>query len=148
MDKRHIVKYLIEKGITKNVYDTYKNLIGVGTDLYIPLKKISPSDIISKIDSCGGISVLAHPFTIDKNLEKLEVIIKELIDYGLVGIEVINGKNPREFQLQYELLAKKFNLIKTVGSDFHDINLSSIGIDYDEEIIDILHEKIYSKNNI
>ncbi|MEG0138035.1 MAG: hypothetical protein RR708_03540 [Bacilli bacterium] len=39
LDKRHIVKYLISKGITKDVYDKYKNLIRRGTDLYIPLKK-------------------------------------------------------------------------------------------------------------
>ncbi|MEG1793266.1 MAG: PHP domain-containing protein [Bacilli bacterium] len=71
LDKRHIVKYLISKGITKDVYDTYKNLIRRGTDLYIPLKKITSSEIISKIDKCGGISVLAHPFTLSQNDDEL-----------------------------------------------------------------------------
>lgn len=147
LDKRHVVKYLIAKGITKDVYDTYQSLIGRGTDLYIPLKKITADDVISKVDECGGITVLAHPFTLTQDDKELDDKIKYLVDKGISGIEVINGNNYHELKSTYEQLSKKYKLLKTVGSDFHSITKSTIGIEYDEELSEQLEEKILKKHN-
>lgn len=148
LDKRHIVKYLINQGITKDVWDTYQRLIGRGTELYIPLKKITPTQVIDKICQCGGVSVLAHPFTLNYTDEQLYDLIYNLKNIGLDGIEVINGNTPVELQQKYEKIAEKFSLIKTVGSDFHDLNSCKIGIEYNDEIIDALNEKIKIKHRL
>lgn len=145
LDKRHVVKYLIEKGYTQNVYDTYKNLIGRGTELYIPLKKIHPTDIINKIGDCGGVSVLAHPFTLNLDDKTLLLKVKELLSYGLDGIEVINGNISYSLTNRYNMIANELNLIKTVGSDFHNLSSCNIGIECNEEIFKKLENRIKTK---
>lgn len=148
LDKRHIVKYLIDYGYTKDVFDTYSNLIGRGTDLYIPLKKIMPVDIIELINKCGGVAVLAHPYTLSLSEKQLLLKIKELVEYGLEGIEIINGKLPKENILQYKTIANQLKLLCTVGSDFHSNKKQDIGIECEEYIYNDLIEKIKIKNNL
>lgn len=82
-----------------------------------------PKRLINAIHNAGGIAVLAHPaccFT--NNLDKL---VKNLLKYGLDGIEVYYPY-PRhrkfvKFHLakNVEKIADKYNLIKTGGTDEH-----------------------------
>ena len=145
LDKRHVVKYLIHMGYTKDVLDTYKNLIGRGNPLYIPLKKMTSDDIIKLINNSGGVAVLAHPFTLDLSEDDFISKIKELILSGLEGIEIINGKNIGFNMDFYNKVVKNFNLIKTVGSDFHSIKNNNIGIECNEDLYETLKIKIKSK---
>lgn len=148
LDKRHIVKYLIHKGYTNNVPDTYNNLIGRGTKLYIPLKKIKAKDIIELINDSGGVSVLAHPSTLFLDEKDLLLKLKDLQNYGIDGIEIINNKMSQEQEILYNSLADKLNLIKTVGSDFHSIEDNDIGISCNEEMFEKFEEKIKIKNKL
>ncbi len=113
-----------------------KNLIGIGrgNELYIPLKKFSSKEVLNIIRTNGGIPVLAHPFTMNLNDFELNIIIKKLIDDGLLGIEIINGNQSQELISKYIKLSQNFNLIKTVGSDFHSLKNNNIGIECDEQI--------------
>ena len=145
LDKRHVVKYLIENKYTKDVYETYKNLIGRGTDLYIPLKKIEPKEVLDLIHYNGGVSVLAHPFTLNYNNEDLLSIIKKQLNNGLDGIEIINGNIKNEGTDYYNKIAKDLNMLRTIGSDFHSSNSRTIGVNYEGEIYPELIEKIKSR---
>jgi len=143
LDKRHIVRYLIYKGYVKNVLDAYNNLIGRGTDLYIPLKKIIPEEIINLISECGGISVLAHPDTLNLNKQDLNLKINELVSYGLNGIEIENGNIKLNNRELYIMLAQKYKILKTVGSDFHTAD-NNIGINIENEFYEEFKSKIKS----
>ena len=83
----------------------------------------SPQDVIKKINEAGGIAVLAHPACCWAF--NLENIIKDLISFGIEGIEVYYPyKGLRGFLKFYSKdyvkeLADKYNLIKTGGTDSH-----------------------------
>lgn len=145
LDKRHIAKYLIDKGFTKDIPDTYNNLIGKGTSLYIPLKKINPSEIINLITNSGGVSVIAHPITLGLSEKEFLFKIKELIFLGINGVEIINGKKNINISDFYNRVGDDFNLIKTVGSDFHSVQNDEIGIECEKDIFENLKSKIKSK---
>ena len=87
------------------------------------IKLRNPKDVINRIHNAGGIAVLAHPacyycFDFDN-------FIKELVNYGLDGIEVyylyrflrriINFRTIKTIKE----IADKYNLIKTGGTDSH-----------------------------
>ena len=141
LDKRHIVRYLVDNNYTKSIYDTYANLIGVGTKLYIPLKKVPVEDIISLIKYHSGIAVLAHPSTMNKTSYDLLNRVKKLKKYGLDGLEIFNRKSDKKYIKLYNDIADECNLLKTVGSDFHSFNDDEIGINVDDEF----YEKIKIK---
>jgi len=56
---------------------------------------------------------------VDADLEKL---IKELKDYGLMGIEVYYSQHTNQQVAQYHSFASKYDLLVTAGSDFHGRN--------------------------
>lgn len=141
LDKRHIVRYLVDNNYTESVYDTYANLIGSGTRLYIPLKKIAIEDIISLIKTHSGIAVLAHPSTMNKSADDLLDTVNKLKMYGLDGLEIFNRKSDKKYIKLYNDIADECDLIKTVGSDFHSFNDDEIGINVDNDF----YEKIKIK---
>ena len=141
LDKRHIVRYLVDKKYTKDVFDTYANLIGSGTKLYIPLKKIPVEDIISLIKSRDGIAVLAHPTSIHKSTDDLLTKIKKLKECGLDGLEIFNRKSDKKYIDLYNDIANKCDLFKTVGSDFHSPDCDEIGMDVEDDF----YEKVKIK---
>ena len=72
--------------------------------------------------------------TLIEKYRELSNKIKKLMDYGLNGIEVINSKIDLNEKNLYEKIAQKFNLIETVGSDFHSPKEQSLGILVQDEI--------------
>lgn len=82
-----------------------------------------PKDVIKLIKNSGGIAVWAHPaccwaFSLEK-------IVRELIEFGLDGMEVYYPYNDLRGILKFysseyiKQLAEKYNLIKTGGTDSH-----------------------------
>lgn len=81
--------------------------------------EVSIYSAIEVILNSGGIPVLAHPNRIKLNDEELDELIKKLVSHGLQGIESSYSYfNEEEFS-KYSVMAKKYNLLESVGSDFH-----------------------------
>lgn len=128
LDKRHVVKYLINRKYSNSVYETYSKIIGRGTKYYLPLKKMSEKEILRIINDCGGYAAIAHPFTLNFSYNELYCMLKELKKYGLSGIEVINGNDKDNNVFKYKQLANELKLYETFGSDFHSLQSHPIGI--------------------
>lgn len=146
IEKKHIVKYLMYMGYTNDTYETYQKLIGPNAPYYVPIKKIPTTEIIELINEARGVSVLAHPSTIEDCKDKeLLYLVKEFLEHGLDGIE-INNVGAKGDNIYYNEIADKLGLIKTVGSDFHTTKKSIIGVEVDEPYYEILKEKIKVKH--
>ncbi|MDI9540377.1 MAG: PHP domain-containing protein [Bacillota bacterium] len=110
----------------------YSNL-----DFSLPLKEAA-----KLIHDCGGIMILAHPF---HNIGFNEVKLKEIISYGLDGLEVYSTYHDQKAIDYYYKKAKKYNLLMSVGSDFHGRNKPAIEIgclNFDRNEVDKLIAKI------
>ena len=110
---------------------------------------ITKEECINLINEAGGIAVLAHPFTLKLTNEELHEELKELVNLGLKGIEIIHSKSNEEQRTFYKELAKEFNLITTAGTDYHgkevkpDIELGSgikENVQIDENTISLLNQ--------
>lgn len=139
LDKRKLVKYLMYMGYTNGIVETYNTLIGKKQKYYVPNEKLSPEEIINLINQSGGYTVLAHPNTITSDKNILVGILNKLSEEGLFGIEVVNDKMKLRETEYYQSLARKYNLLETYGSDFHNPNTDSIGIEINRDS----YEKIY-----
>ena len=71
------------------------------------------------IKSAGGLPVLAHPYQLQLDDGALETGLKELLSYGLAGIECFYPKHSAKQQSFYLHLAAKYHIYATAGSDFH-----------------------------
>jgi len=133
--KRDINHILLDKKIINHIYEASNKYMGQETPDYIPMKKVSSKEALQLILNSGGIPVLAHPVTVfrDQTLEKFEPLLRKLVNGGLMGIEVVNKREDNKFQEYFLLLARKYHLITTVGTDFHRFNRDEFGVELEPE---------------
>lgn len=103
---------------------------------------VKPEEAISGIIGGGGKAVLAHPFfgSGDELIlgEDMEKRILKLKEYGLCGIEAFYSGFTVKLTSEALLLAEKYDLYVTAGSDYHGenklIKLGDNGLDAQKEI--------------
>ena len=115
----HIAKAITNVGGTSNVMESYKKYIHVNSPVYVERKTVSPFDAVEVIYDSGGIPVIAHPYDVDI----AEDLIKDLMNYGLVGIEAYHRKHSPAIVEYFSSMAENLGLIVTGGSDFHVPNI-------------------------
>ena len=123
----------------------YWDICSSGKGAYVPMKFMSLIEAIELIHVAGGIPVLAHP---GNNVKEDEELLHDIVQTGILGMEVYSSYHSPE-QIQFYLRqAKKYDLIKTLGSDFHGKTKPSIklgGVDCnnsEDEIYQTLMHKI------
>ncbi len=125
----HIANYLVEKGLVKDKQEAFDKYLGKGAPAYLDKFRLSAIEAITMITDAGGIPVLAHPFTLYcKSSDELDVLIKKLVNQGLQGLEVYYSEHDERKMSSYKLLAKRYNLAITGGSDFHGKNIKGIDL--------------------
>lgn len=115
----HIAKAITNVGGTSNVMDSYAKYIHENSPVYVQRKTVSPHDAVEIIYDAGGIPVIAHPHDIDI----AESLIKDLMNYGLRGIEAYHRKHSPACVEYFSSMAENLGLIVTGGSDFHTPNI-------------------------
>lgn len=119
MGRPHIARALISRGYATSMEDAFTRYL-VPCD--VPKAYWAMADAIATIRQAGGVAVLAHPTSISKNLESLEVLVTELAGMGLDGLEVYNSMATEQEAAFLQGLANRLYLLTTAGSDFHGID--------------------------
>lgn len=116
----HIAEVLVRKGYVKSAKQAFEEYLAPGGSAYVSRERLDPGRAIDLIRRAGGICVLAHPVQLAiGNDAQLERVIKDLMDLGLGGIEVIHSDHSADQVDKYTRLADQLGLLKTGGSDFH-----------------------------
>ncbi len=120
----HIARAITNAGGVNNVMEAYAKYINDESNVYVQRKTVSPHDACEIMYDAGGIPVFAHPIDVEISDE----LTKELVSYGLRGIEAYHRKHSPAMIEHYSSLAEKYGLIITGGSDFHapSVNRGSI----------------------
>lgn len=117
----HLAKAITAVGGTRNTIEAYSKYINDSAPTYVPRKTVTPHEAVEIIYEAGGVAVLAHPYDLDKS----EELIKDLMGFGLRGIEAYHRKHSPAMVEYYSSMAEKYDLIVTGGSDFHGITPSN-----------------------
>jgi predicted metal-dependent phosphoesterase TrpH len=119
----HFAYTMVQKGYAQNIQDAFDRYLGKGKPAYVEKFRFSPHEAMDFVRKAGGITVLAHPFTL-KQAEPadFEALIHELKEKGLDGIEVYYPEHSDGQRKLYRSLAKKYGLVISAGSDFHGLN--------------------------
>jgi predicted metal-dependent phosphoesterase TrpH len=118
----HFAYTMVQKGYARNIQDAFDRYLGKGRPAYVEKFRFSPQEAMHFIRKAGGITVLAHPFTL-KQAEPadFEALIRELKEKGLDGIEVYYPEHSDGQRKLYRSLAQKYGLVISAGSDFHGL---------------------------
>lgn len=145
----HIARLLMDKGIVNNIQDAFKLYLRKGAPAWASRFAYSAADAINMIHRAGGIAVLAHPGQIAPEVNFLPLLIRQLVECGLDGLEIYYPGYSSTVQHNLRKLARKFNLIVTGGSDYHGANKpyaqmasEKNGFCPPDDILDHIYEKM------
>lgn len=115
-----LAKLCVKYGYAMDVNDAFvKYLIDVYQKVRKDNKGLTYNECIKLINNAGGVAVLAHPSSLELNNIELTKLLREMIDFGLKGIEVYHSNHTFEQTNAYYALAQKLGLLISGGSDFH-----------------------------
>lgn len=152
LGKPHIAKVLMKNGEISSIEEAFDRIFTIPEVRAVKKVKLSSRDAISLIHEAGGYAVLAHPYQMKKSAEELHLLIGELKASGLDGIECWYSKHTPEMLAEYLGYAEEFDLMTSIGSDFHGSNKpgTEIGTGIDDSLLSLrkieeFDEKIIDK---
>jgi len=127
----HLAQILVRKGYCNSVKAAFDKYLGQGGLAYLDKERLSASEAITLIREAGGLCVLAHPSQLRcQNDAQLELLVKNLVDQGLAGIEVLHSDHDDRMVARCQQLARQFGLLMTGGSDFHGASKKHITLGF------------------
>lgn len=98
-------------------------------DELVPKGYRTSREVIDLVHKAGGIAVLAHPLSTQPDIAKLQKLVAELKTMGLDGIEALYGPYTQEQNASLLSLAQEHNLAASMGTDFHDLAVDTLGME-------------------
>ena len=122
--RAHVAMALVEAGHVSSFDEAFSLWIGRDCPAYVERYKIPPEDAIQLVRKCGGIPVLAHPYTYTRSGAlrtglDLKRWLPRLWAAGLMGIEAYYPHYPHRITRRLLTLAIRYDLLISGGSDFH-----------------------------
>lgn len=116
----HVVYSMQQDNVTidgMGLWDMFHKYFWAESPDFIPTETKTAYDAVDIIKEAGGIPIIAHPKSVNN-----DVIIKDLINYGLQGLEVFHPIHTEFDIIKYNQLAEANNLFITGGTDWHGKN--------------------------
>lgn len=127
----HIAEVLLRKGYVSSRQAAFDKYLGQGGLAYEDKETVTPKRAIEMIKGAGGLAVLAHPVQLRReNDAQVETEIKNLVDFGLDGVEVLHSDHNDRTVNHLQSLAGRYKLLQTGGSDFHGGNKPTIRLGF------------------
>jgi predicted metal-dependent phosphoesterase TrpH len=116
----HIARVLVEKGYVGSIPEAFDRYIGEEAPGYVMMEDPKTPRAIEKVREHGGVPVLAHPIRLGmRDGEVEEGFVREQVEAGLLGLEVMHSDQDEAAQRRYGRLAERYGLAPSGGSDFH-----------------------------
>lgn len=123
--RQHIANALVRKGYARNSDEAFGRYLNPGAAAYVPHSLPEPEEALSLLRDSGAVSVFAHPFLLKAPADWLEGHIGALKECGLDAIEAYHSWHTPSEVRDIVLLAQKYGLALSGGSDFHGDGHSS-----------------------
>lgn len=108
-------------GGVASVHDFIEAFLSNENPNYVHRAHISAADGISLIHQAGAVAVWSHPaIHFRDSYEGLEKFLKQLIEWGVEGIEIFSPSHTEDDVEFLNGLSAKYKLLRTGGSDFHE----------------------------
>mgnify|MGYP001800021766 CR=1 FL=1 len=147
----HIASALLAAGHVTSQQEAYQRFIGDYGPAYVAYEKFTAQEGIALLRNCGAVPVWAHPYLFRGGI--VEEVLPELVNAGLMGIEVYHPQHSVSEERVLEELCEQYNLLMTGGSDYHGPqpkpkagNIDLNGLELSLELLDSVKQAAVSLN--
>lgn len=120
--RTHLAQFLIQHHYVRNKAEAFRKHLGDGKSASVKHEWASLDETISAITAAGGVAVIAHPMRYELSTTLRHRLFDDFKTLGGKAIEVHSGRCTLNDRLNYALLADRFQLMASVGSDYHQDN--------------------------
>ncbi len=124
----HIARLLMEKQVVTSAKEAFDRYLANGRPAFVDRELPEPAEAVRWIREAGGVPVLAHPTWVRTSADGLRVLLRQLKEAGLGGLEVHYSTHTPSQTTEYMDLAKQCDLLVTGGSDFHGMTKPDIEV--------------------
>jgi len=138
--RAHVADALKRKGIVSSRHEGFQKYLIDGKPGYVPSLGPNAEQVISQIKKAGGKAFIAHPGVISAIWD-----FPRWVSAGLDGIEVYYPSHSLPMRQQLLMLAKKYNLLVSAGSDHHGEKsgrYNKPGMEVPQQVFDTLRENL------
>ncbi|MBS3785275.1 MAG: PHP domain-containing protein [Gammaproteobacteria bacterium] len=118
--RAHFARDLVANGVVTDFRSAFSKYLKRGRPGYCAVEWATMEEVVAWIHAAGGKAVFAHPLRYGLSSGALRAVIQRFVDCGGDAIEVVSGGSHRNDIESAAALARRFNLVASVGSDFHD----------------------------
>lgn len=115
----HYADALLQHGYVANKQQAFDRFLGKGQCAYVKPQWCSMEEAVAVIHASGGVASIAHPLAYDMSTKWLRRLITDFKAAGGTCMEVVSGQQAPEQRQWLSELAREYNLLASVGSDFH-----------------------------
>lgn len=119
ISRTHIADFLVDQQIVRTKQQAFTKYLGEGKSCSVAHEWASLEDAVAAIRAAQGIAVVAHPMRYDLSATARRNLFEHFKACGGEAIEVHSGRSQANDRLNYALLAERYELMASVGSDFH-----------------------------
>jgi len=113
----HIARAMVRAGYVSSTQEAFDRFLKKGAPAFVKRISLTPQEACQAIRQSKGLPVIAHSAKVD-----YERLVKELLAFGLAGVEVYHPDHSRAQKQDLRNLAEKHGLLITGGSDSHGPN--------------------------
>ncbi len=118
--RTHFARFLVARHYAPSVAEAFERYLVRGKPGYVATRWADLEQALEWIREAGGIAVLAHPLRYRITASWLRRFLTAFRSAGGLGIEVVSGNSTAEQIATCADYARRYRLLGSVGSDFHD----------------------------
>ncbi|MCU6479413.1 PHP domain-containing protein [Arthrobacter sp. A2-55] len=115
----HIADALVAAGIAADRNEAFASILTSHSRYFVSHYAPDPVLAVQLVRAAGGVPVFAHPVASSRGRVVAPHIFHDMIDAGLLGLEVDHRDNPPEGREWLRALAREEGLMVTGSSDYH-----------------------------
>jgi predicted metal-dependent phosphoesterase TrpH len=122
--RSHLAAALVAGGHVSRTDHAFRKYLGAGCAAHVAAEWPALAEAVAWIRDAGGIASLAHPARYALSAGGRRQLLADFVAAGGGALEVVTGGNGAQHSEACAMLAMKFGLLGSVGSDFHDPRLT------------------------
>lgn len=115
----HIADALVARGFFPDRTAVFASVLANDSPYYVQYGAPDVRDVIRAVRAQGAVPVFAHPGANARGRIVPDRVIEELVDAGLVGLEVDHRDHTSQQRERLGALADRWGLVRTGSSDYH-----------------------------
>lgn len=115
----HIADALVAAGVVADRSEAFTSILTSHSRYFVQHYAPDPAIAVELVRAAGGVPVFAHPVASARGRIVGERTYREMIDAGLLGLEIDHRDNPEEGRAFLRTMASEHGLLITGSSDYH-----------------------------